>query len=380
MTNSKAFLKDSLIFQMSLGSKELFHSNIWAWLMEKESKIVNVFFDIDLTKFKILKIDREYSHRDIIIWLEELSSNKKYYLLIENKIKSLPTKEQLEKYTVKLSDSELLDAVFTGMVNPFNENLQINNIIWRFINYHYIAGEIERIVNESIKFKYTEKEEIFEYCKVIFHMDKLLTEELQKSVNKLSYNYDLDKPSDSSNTNYIGLNNLRINDLFIKLKGATFIDYVKRREDELPKIDGYNLHIGQSFHNGKATLDVRYTNWKDNVTPWLCLGVQLEGHQYRKIAERGNFTNTHAYIYNEFEEKGWFDKTFNKHSNNKIVFGKKTSMTCRNAEKYNIYTGDNYRFVYQYYDITDENNNYNELFLNIKQDIIEAKNILEIIM
>ena len=50
------YLKKSMIYQMSLGSKELFHSNVWGWL-------------------------------------------------IENKIKTLPTIHQLEEYTVNLGNS-----------------------------------------------------------------------------------------------------------------------------------------------------------------------------------------------------------------------------------------------------------------------------------
>ena len=371
------FLKKSLIFQMSLGSKELFHSNVWAWLMEKEKDIIKVFFDVDLDKYEILGISRECKNRDIIIWLKEYYSNKKYYLLVENKIKSLPTKEQLDKYTINLWDSELLAATFTGLINPFKENPQIKEIKWRFINYNYIAKELEIIVKRSTRFNDNEKQQIIEYCKFISCIDNVLNEELEKVENRLSYEYNADKPSDKSKTHYIGLDDLRIADLFIKLKGATFIDYVKQRENELPQIDGYTLHIGQSFHNGKATLDVRYTTWKDDITPWLCLGIQLEGYQYRKIAERGclKIDNPHFYIYNEFEQKGWFDNTFDKHLN-RTVFGKKTTMACRNAEKFNKYTGDNYSFVYQYYDITNECNDYNELFLSIKKDILAAKNIL----
>lgn len=365
MIDSKIFLKSSLIFQMSLGSKELFHSNVWAWLIEKENQIINVFFDINLSKYQILGVDRERKNRDIIIWLKEYDSNKKFYLLIENKIKSLPQKTQLEKYTTKLWGNELLGAVFTGLINPFNEDLCIKGIKWRFVNYNNIANNIEKIVKESTCFNYGEQQIIIDYCKVIFHIDRVLTGELKKTENKLSY--------DSN-----GLGDLRIGDLFIKLKGATFIDYLKKRENEFPQIDGYALHIDQSFHNGKATLDVRYTNWKSDMTHWLCLGVQLEGCQYRKIVERGNLkiNNPHIYVYDEFEQKGWFDKTFDKYSN-QTIFGKKTSMKCRNSEKFDKYTGDNYCFVYQYYDITNECNEYDKLFLEIKNDLIEAKKILE---
>ena len=83
MNESKKFLKNSLLYQMSLGSKELFHSNVWAWLMEKENKIINVFFDdVDLGKYEKPYISRECKNRDIIIWLIELLNT-----LIENNLK-----------------------------------------------------------------------------------------------------------------------------------------------------------------------------------------------------------------------------------------------------------------------------------------------------
>ena len=38
-------LEKSLLFRMSLGSKELYHSNVWAWLMENDSNFIGVFFN-----------------------------------------------------------------------------------------------------------------------------------------------------------------------------------------------------------------------------------------------------------------------------------------------------------------------------------------------
>jgi hypothetical protein len=37
-------LKKSLVFAMSKGSHELFHTNIWAWLIERDKKFCKVFF------------------------------------------------------------------------------------------------------------------------------------------------------------------------------------------------------------------------------------------------------------------------------------------------------------------------------------------------
>lgn len=36
-------LEESPIYAMSLGSKELFHSNFWAWLMKTDPKFISIF-------------------------------------------------------------------------------------------------------------------------------------------------------------------------------------------------------------------------------------------------------------------------------------------------------------------------------------------------
>ena len=38
-------LKHSPIYAMSLGSKELFHSNFWKWLITEDFNFASVFFD-----------------------------------------------------------------------------------------------------------------------------------------------------------------------------------------------------------------------------------------------------------------------------------------------------------------------------------------------
>lgn len=47
------FLSKSLLYQMSLGSKELYHSNVWAWLIENDTSFIKVFFQ-GLMKMNIL--------------------------------------------------------------------------------------------------------------------------------------------------------------------------------------------------------------------------------------------------------------------------------------------------------------------------------------
>lgn len=68
MTDIQA-LKGSLIYQMSLGSKELYHSNVWAWLIEVSPEFLRAFGLGDyISAYK--RVGREEGHRDLTIYLD----------------------------------------------------------------------------------------------------------------------------------------------------------------------------------------------------------------------------------------------------------------------------------------------------------------------
>ena len=161
-------LEKSPIYAMSLGSKELFHSNFWAWLMRRNPYLINVFFDDLIKKVEVIKDDnenfhfqinnkinvspeelvkREDNHKDIAIHLD----NKVY--VIEKKIKTLPYREQLLKY--QYSTKGFQKGCYTGLIDPeFAEGkvtFEIKEIPytnsfkkseWHFLNYQNISEEI----------------------------------------------------------------------------------------------------------------------------------------------------------------------------------------------------------------------------------------------
>ena len=117
-------LQKSPIYAMSLCSKELFHSNFWAWLMEQKadfgSTFVNFFFpDVNTTDYVVT---RENLHRDITITFSVDGKSLDY--VIENKLKSVPTKKQLETY-----DCE--KGVLTGLSKPTFDMPEK----WHFVSY-----------------------------------------------------------------------------------------------------------------------------------------------------------------------------------------------------------------------------------------------------
>ena len=64
-----ANLRINPIHSMSLGSKELFHSNFWAWIMDNadvKEEFINFFFK-DISDRCIHPVGREKKHMDITI-------------------------------------------------------------------------------------------------------------------------------------------------------------------------------------------------------------------------------------------------------------------------------------------------------------------------
>lgn len=353
--NDISFLKNSLLYQMSLGSKELYHSNIWAWLIEQDSRYIHAFFpDFAFSEYTVRCVSREYHHRDIIVWLQRSCCEQENgYLVIENKIKTLPTVEQLRAYTEDLQHSKLLGAAFTGIINPLRAVEPVENgevsIDWHFVDYLSIAEQLEQITISSDKHAIQEhSDQILEYCTIIRKICSILRAALEQKSGRLDCDFaghDLDE--------------IRIADIAVKMKAADFMRFVKENiEKTIPECMQKWIWFGQSFHNKKATLDFRLTR-KIDQKAWLSLGIQIEGKQYRLIAERNASEYSCEQVYNEFTND-WFN-------------AQEKSPSMRSA--FCKYSGE-YSFVYQYSDITEQNNSYVQLLEKILIDLRRAYEIL----
>lgn len=249
-------LKSSTMFHMSLGSKELFHSNFLHWISiinwdaflkimhglagidkfwwEKEEIV-----DFNQKKFHPenlnIKVLREYHNFDLSIYIkynelteeeeqdnEHLSTNEYQedytdeaedmrgwlpVLILENKMKSLPYKEQLEKYTEKAfeewasiikdearkkenktievsgNDKYSITFVLLSLIQPdlsnnfFPNNKESKNpkytlILqseWKHKTYNNLLGFLEYVVNivNNYRFKDLDKSIIKDYCDFI---------------------------------------------------------------------------------------------------------------------------------------------------------------------------------------------------------------------
>lgn len=116
-SESLAGLKNNPVFAMSLGSKELFHSNFLAWLLtdetlkDKTKRLRHLL--IGSSEQKIFHVDREKYNFDLLIangeeTEDELKNKEIKYTVIENKFKSMPRIDQLCEYSKKIWSKKAL--------------------------------------------------------------------------------------------------------------------------------------------------------------------------------------------------------------------------------------------------------------------------------
>lgn len=119
--NNISEINNNPMFRLSLGAKELFHSNFLAFLFE-QSDLPNlqksllakfdVYIDEDDVKNYEIETFRERNKFDLIVWVkpkkwkdEDDFLQNCHIIFIENKFKSVPTQKQLNDYDEKICET-----------------------------------------------------------------------------------------------------------------------------------------------------------------------------------------------------------------------------------------------------------------------------------
>ena len=271
-------LKTNPIFAMSLSSKELFHSNFWAWLCDRQDKglhYIRIFFP-GIKGYS--SVEREQKHRDVTVW----DGNIAY--VIENKFKSIPTKEQLLRYQKEIEDSKkevFGEGILTGIIEPsFIHDPELK--AWTFMSYKQIGEEIVKVANSGIETDPFQKDVIVSYGRLIQDLYDLLMDRIRSADSRWILN-DQD------------LVELRIEDIYSKLIASQLVEYLKKHLSIPRTIGDYELVIQSGYGQGGAIADVRYAIIDEalkekyrkpikDIYKWNCLGIQIEGDKYRWCA------------------------------------------------------------------------------------------------
>ena len=110
-------IENTLNYQLSLSNLELYHSNLFAVVLEKSQFINHKFFSdvIDINKkYTDLKVYREKNSIDLTIEVID-EDGLTHVVFIENKVKSLPDENQLIRYSEKDSNAK---GILLSLVKP----------------------------------------------------------------------------------------------------------------------------------------------------------------------------------------------------------------------------------------------------------------------
>lgn len=282
------------MFQLCMSDKELFHSNFLYALWNNDPTNFEILLkkinpDIPNTSAWIGK--REYNNYDFCLIEEAKDSKAKnnniVKLIIENKVKSIPRKEQLDRYAENIAD-EKTPLILLSLMEKFPAKNDIDKDgKWKIVSYRDLIAWLGEINWSDDLKKY-----VNDYCEA---MNALVDEVNEYSIEKDTHFFQL-KDNEKVYDKY---KELRIQDLFDKVWFSQLGQYAadeiskndfkcdwdkeslaKRIFKETPSNELIYLNSGYTLRGGGGLLDIKIL-----VQEGIILGVQIQGDVYRRIIE-----------------------------------------------------------------------------------------------
>ena len=331
-------LNCSPLFAISLSGKELSHSNFWAWLLKQEVEGKHPFIEVFIPDFyqngcTSISVEREKKYVDLTITYKN-KANETEVLIIENKIKSIPTKEQLIRYEEELGKQDL---TVTGILTGLYATLDIQDLgKWSFLSYQEIAKRIMNIQKLHATMDFADY--ILQYAENIEVLYDLFQNKMEQNKGKyIIGDEDLEK--------------IRYSDIYVKLKGSEFMEEINKRLTFEAYKDWSKPVCGLSFNHKKPTLSIVFSQRIDGdpAKEIGMIGVQIEGDQFRIYGGASQEGNYHEEtVINKLYNCDYFKRNFAE----EIAKQGRTSKMRNNYCKYGKVV-DKYCHCYQHWKIED---------------------------
>jgi len=289
-------LQHSPLFQLSLASKELFHSNFLAWLCDTyrnhAGRLFAGFLTCPTPSYDGLCVRREEHNIDVRI---EYPGGGE--LLIENKVKSLPRKEQLEEYAKAFSEKAQTSFLLLSLTRPAFLSSNETTIrlpdgaVWQCLTYRELADRLNDLLPNIKAINDYHGLLLHDYINFIIHLDALQT--------RFIIDWDDERANFFVAQSDIKLlKSIRLHDLVDKLRYAQ----LSQRVSDALRSDGFlvsneNLRDGHGGQPGQVLVsfgmtrgvglfDLKYFVMnKDRLGNPVILGVQVQGNHFRLVVE-----------------------------------------------------------------------------------------------
>lgn len=293
------------MFRISLGSKELFHSNFLAFLWDCDKQAsLNVINDL-LPKGKKINVNELLGKEGLTIYREKenldlcichTENNKECIdIVIENKVKSIPYIEQLDEYRQtaakpQYKNSTAVTYILLTLADVFPNKEAIAKD-WNIITYDQLVKAIKQYYHKN-NIEPRLQQYVADYTDFI---DKLSALQIVDKFN--------DEPFHNPDI-IAAYHKKKLSDLYLKQRGSYFICTLLKKITEaqennrLGKIDikqgaksqasGKNLvdnsknaiiYLASGMNRGKSTITIHIYP-KESQSSYA---LQIEGNQYRHM-------------------------------------------------------------------------------------------------
>ena len=245
-------IDQTLNHKLSMSNMELYHSNLLARVLEKYKEEPFSLLEGVVPNYKAYRticVERESKHKDLTIILS--NGNQTITVIIENKFKSLPKRNQLEEYT---TDDSNMYYILLSLTEPEKDILPEK---WCWKNYDELSKYYTKIAKKTDDILF--KEFLKDYVRYISAVSKLLNAtELDMKLEKYYI-----ETSVRTRLKEIGLI-----DLVDKIRHGKMSNSIKRYKE-----------VGTCYFDRIS--GGFYFGYNYEINEYLSFDVQIQGNQYR---------------------------------------------------------------------------------------------------
>ncbi|MFY0660109.1 MAG: hypothetical protein JXR15_06410 [Shimia sp.] len=326
------WLKQAPMQRMSLGSRELFHSDFLYWLFTQYPSALSAVFDLPE---KVYEITREEQNLDLVV---RARGEPTPVLIVENKVKSCPDQQQLERYNTKFPDTRR--RVLLTLVAPaFDPNAFATS--WKTLLYRELAkklgkwAKLAKVAQEHVQY-------IADYVSMICHLS---------SVAESCFSHKKIKDADYwfSSSNEETLETIGFAQTLQKYQAAVFLDDMRTRVSEKIRSE---FSVPLIKDGGKEAGGDHVKAWSAlfNNTPCVtfepCLAqpekagmrfeIQVQGTQYRRLIAGPPLQPIFAKKMDRAEKVQLTWETLDKRGGGEWLFGRRVERDAQNAKGFYV--------------------------------------------
>lgn len=281
-----ASLLESPLFNLSLSSKELFHSNLLYWIGKNYPNETGEFFSKYCQKYPedkhIISVKRE---KDNIDFSFEYPNGQEVF--IENKVKSLVHLSQLERYSNNTTENK--NYILLSLSKPTFEiseesSFNLKGVNWFYLSYSDYNLFIEELSNKA---RSSYHQNLFkDYNTFITGLVEI------EKISALRLSDKFDFHSTTFDKIYKSLIDLRLHDFYLKRKYESLCNliFLNTKECGLTRLNfgeqsDWETEIGELTFGSGMTNSQGLSDIKFKVATNLLLGIQIQGENFRLFIE-----------------------------------------------------------------------------------------------